>query len=102
MIYQCLEYLEKQKRRDTNTGSFTEAYGWASLFNGFAGKDGQKTSPSDFLPFPDDTKQKKRRISKATAIALLSLIRTDKLPTRIQAAASDLIDEAKELVSGRQ
>ena len=101
MIYQCLEHLEKQKRRDTNTGNLTEALGWSSLFNGFSGKDGQKSSPSDFLPFPDETKQKKRHLSKATAIALLSVVRTNKLPHRIQAAASDLIDEAKELVSGR-
>lgn len=72
--------------------SFTDAIGWTGLFNGFAGKDAEKASFTDLLPFPGDvqgakTNKQLNEPTKETAQVFLKLMRELRLPDTVVAIA---------------
>ncbi len=97
MIFQCIEFNEKEQRRIANVASFTEARGWCGLFNGFAGKNTKKASPIDFLPYPDEFKVSDK-ISLKTARILIDVVKSGAMNPRHVGALSEVLNEAMELL----
>lgn len=96
----ALEQLERDRRNSANVQAYTAAVGWTGLFNGFAGKDGRQSHPSELLPYPQEsTESKVRSISKRTAEIFVRLTREGKLPPKILGAAAQIMDEILELTN---
>jgi hypothetical protein len=95
LIFDCIEKNEKRKRQEANVNAVTHARGWSGLFNGFAGKDGEKCHPYQLLPFPEDVgEDEKVTISDAT---LAIFERLYKLGAIHPAVVGAYLSQSKEL-----
>jgi hypothetical protein len=72
--------FRERRNQEINALSATAAQGWAGLFNGFAGEDGEKVDPKLFLPFN-------------TRSILTYLIDRNKLPPMLASAFRQLIEQ---------
>lgn len=93
MIIAVIAFFEEEKQRSANIASLTNAYGWAGLFNGFAGKDGgSKLEYSALLPFSEAMQEatESKPMSETTEDILWWLIKSNQLPPQVQIAALQL------------
>lgn len=83
---ECLQELERDRREQANINSYTHAVGWSGLFNGFGGKDSEKTSPVDLLPFKDEVGKPEQKISDRTRSIILESLKEKAVSPQIASA----------------
>jgi hypothetical protein len=86
-----LQELERDRREQANINAYTHAVGWSGLFNGFGGKDSEKTSPVDLLPFKDEVGKPEQKISDRTRQIILEAIKERSISPPIVSAIALLL-----------
>ena len=92
MVFDCVSNLEKLRRENANTEARIHAIGWSGLFNAFKGKDDAPMEFIDLLPFVDDIKSDRKRISLATEKVIKKLVKDESLPTQILSILGMLLE----------
>lgn len=92
MVFDCVSNLEKLRREKANTEARVHAIGWSGLFNAFKGKDDAPMEFIDLLPFVDDIKNDRKRISLATEKVIKKLVKEESLPTQILSILGMLLE----------
>jgi hypothetical protein len=97
LIFKYLEFYERERCKDANTASLTEARGWSGLYNGFIKDAGDKVSAIDFVPYPKLVQQDNRKISVRTVKVIAKLVNSGRLPSKVIAGALQLVEVREEL-----
>jgi hypothetical protein len=85
--------FRERRQQEINALSATAAMGWTALFNGLAGKDGERAKPQDFLPFSQtETLKKQARLSDKTRSIISHLVDRNKLPPVLTNAFKQLLE----------
>lgn len=92
MVFDCVSNLEKLRREKVNTEARVHAIGWSGLFNRFRDKDDAPMEFVDLLPFADDIKSDRKRISLATEKVIKKLVKEESLPTQILSILGMLLE----------
>ena len=92
MVFDCISNLEKLRREKANAEARVHAIGWSGLFNAFKGKDDAPMEFIDLLPFVDDIKSDRKRISLATEKVIKKLVKEESLPTQILSILGMLLE----------
>lgn len=92
MVFDCVNNLEKLRREKANTEARVHAIGWSGLFNAFKGKDDAPMEFIDLLPFVDDIRSDRKRISLATEKVIKKLVKNESLPTQILSILGMLLE----------
>jgi hypothetical protein len=92
VVFDCISNLEKLRREKANAEARVHAIGWSGLFNAFKGKDDAPMEFIDLLPFVDDIKSDRKRISLATEKVIKKLVKEESLPTQILSILGMLLE----------
>jgi len=92
VVFDCVNNLEKLRREKANTEARVHAIGWSGLFNAFKGKDDAPMEFIDLLPFVDDIRSDRKRISLATEKVIKKLVKNESLPTQILSILGMLLE----------
>lgn len=89
--------MEKLNRQRANAASLTDALGWTSILQAFAGKKSKPIHYSEFLPYRDEFDEGDRTLSRWAVSICADLINKDALPIQLVRTLADIKEVGKEI-----